>query len=109
MAIKCFDYEDEDKKLILAPRIQFRNMYEFWGPVSFGFPLKLIERDDNKPYDLYEDLRSLAVIYVVGGDKHCNAHGQLEKYKEGIAVQCKKKDKEDIIKQISRIVYNGRK
>jgi len=102
MATKCFDYETESGEKTVFPRVTFRNMHQVRAAINF--PFNLVERDNNKPYDIYKDPESSALILVIGGDKHCHVNGQLGKYKEGIVIECEEKNKDILIKKISSVL-----
>lgn len=97
--MKFFDYETESKQNVVFPRNHFRNMHNLGSLVGFNF--EIVER--GKVYDIYSEPKTKALIYVVGGDAHCHKENQLGRYQEGIAVLCEEKDKEELIKEITKV------
>ena len=127
MTKKFYDYETESGNKLMSPRMHFRNMNNLGG--LLGFPFKLIpskmsreqtqhifiEDEDGlkyatandpsiyqEPYDAYSYKNNK--IFVIGGDAHCHVGEELGKYQEGIIFSCEDADKEEIIKQIKKVV-----
>ena len=100
MTKKFFDYEIESGQNLVFPKNHFRNLCNLGEIVGFDFE---IVEFNKLAYDIYSDSKTGALIYVIGGDEHCHTKNKLRRYQEGIAIFCEEKDKEEIIKKITKI------
>jgi len=99
-----YDYEAEGGTGLMSPRNHLRNISKYLGFVTC--PFQLTEANDlyAHPYDIYHEEKTNSHIWVIGGDAHCHVGEELGKYEEAIVLYCKPEDKENLIKDISKVV-----
>jgi hypothetical protein len=99
-----FDYESSGRTGLMFPRNHFRNMSRAKSIIGFPFELEEANNLYNHPYDVYSDPETDSYIWVIGNSAHCHVREKLGRYKEGIVIHCKPKDKDELIKKISKVV-----
>ena len=103
MAKEWYDYETESGNGLIFPRMHFRTMLKVREIIRFPFDLTTPGDLYIEPFDIYTPQDIDAEIIVMGSDAHCHVGKELGKFKEAIAFFCDETDKDETIKQISKI------
>ncbi len=102
MTERFYDYETESGIKMVDPRITFRNV----SPLR-SFKLVPKKIDNATPWDAYSDRETGALIYVVGRGEHVQVDDRYEltdpfAREGGVAFICEEKDREKLIKKLSK-------
>jgi hypothetical protein len=104
MAMKWYEFESTQWNKITFYRMHFRNLNGIKEKIDF--PFEITKKNDlyKEPFDSYTLKNTGAEIIVMVSDAHCHVGTGLGKYQEAIAFFCDEKDREEIVKQIEKII-----